>query len=942
MRAFWLSLFTLFICLSFAQIVAPPVMPEGQMQLPQDEDILTGTLENGIKYFIVENSMPANRAELRLYVDVGSIVEDEDQVGLAHFTEHMAFNGTKHFDRTEVVDYLTSIGMGFANGLNAMTSFDFTMYQLKIPTDNKEQLDKGFLILSDMAHNVSFLPDELESERGVIIEEWRMGQNAQSRISDKVSKVRFAGSRYADRSPIGTYEILSTFTRDEIVRFYEDWYRPDLQSVIVVGDLPKEEALALVKKHFAHIPPHENPRTRETYRVPDFPEARAVVATDPEYPYSTITASWARADKSLKTYEDYYLQLHESLFFDMLNARLTELSQSEDPPFSFAYGYSGSMLKGMTSTDLMAYTAAGKNREALKTLLTEAERIRQHGFSLSELERSKTRVLRQMERAVEQSSTRESSAIVWQIFAGVSGDDAIMSAQQDLDIAALMMGMVNLDLINRIVDELITEDNLTISYTANEGAGITHPTEEELLAVYSEVSASEIMPYEDREVSRPLMEEKPKAGKITKRKTHKKSGIKEWTLSNGAKVYSKKTDFKKDEIRFVAKSPGGYSRYDVDKSYVARQLEDYLHSSGVGEMDKTELSRILTGKIASASPYVGRYYEGMGGHASPKDLEVMFELIHEYSTNPRFDQVSLNSHINRSRAFYENQASDPQTAFSDALREYSANHHPMAGATKVEHLEALNLEDLQAVFEDRFADFSDFSFFFVGNFDEELLEEYVKTYIASLPKLKRKDKIVDAKIRKFKGINIARFTKGSSESAQVAHATTGKICLRDANRSKIEAMLLVLNERLREDIREEMGGVYVVQAWQGYEQHPKDEYEITIYMACAPENVDELNAAIFETVESVRRGDFDTSYVDAAKQVLKKRYEENLSKNNYWLGHIVNNVYGREKIDAFLNMDARYDKINKKIVAKTAKKYLRFDKNRLTVIMVPENGAATE
>ncbi len=938
MRAFWLSLFTLIVCLSFAQTV----IPEGQMLLPQDENILSGVLENGIKYYIVENSQPANLAELRLYVDVGSIVEDDDQVGLAHFTEHMAFNGTKHFDRTEVVDYLTSIGMGFANGLNAMTSYDFTMYQLKIPTDNKEQLDKGFLILSDMAHNVSFLPDELESERGVIIEEWRMGQNAQSRISDKVSKVRFAGSRYADRAPIGTYEILTTFTRDEIVRFYEDWYRPDLQSVVVVGDLPQEEALALVEKHFAHIPPHENPRPRETYRVPDFPEARAVVATDPEYPYSTITASWTREDKSLKTYEDFYLQLHETLFFDMLNARLGELSQSENPPFSMAYGYSGSMLKGLNSTDLMAYAATGKNREALSTLLTEAERVRLHGFTMSELDRSKTRVIRQLERAVEQSSTRESSAITWQIFSGLSGDDAIMSPQQSLDLGLLMMGMVNLDYINRLVDELITEENLTITYTANEGVDITHPTEEQLLAVYSEVLDTEIEPYEDKEVVQDLMEEKPEPGKIVKRKTRKKSGIEEWTLSNGAKVYLKKTDFKKDEILFRAQSPGGYTRYDADKTYTARLLEDYLSSSGVGEFDSTELGRIRTGKIANVLPYVSRNFEGMSGQASPKDLEFMFELAHEYATNARFDQKSLNSFINRNRPFYENLASNPERAFFNSLNEHSECHHPMSGSIDVDKLDALTLEDLQDIYNDRFADFSDFRFFFVGNFDEELMEEYVETYLASLPKVRRKDKIVDAKIRKFKGKHEVRFSKGASESAQVAHMTNGRIRQNDKNRSRIDAMLTVLNEKLRENIREELGGVYVVQAWQSYSQHPKEEYEITIYMACSPENVDELNEALFETIECVRKGDFDQSYVDSAKLVLKKRYEENISQNRYWQANIINNVLDRKKIDGFLNMQKRYDKINKRTVVRAAKKYLNFGKNKLTVIMVPEKSAITE
>jgi zinc protease len=938
MKVLWLSILSMALCFAFAQI------PEqiAQIPLPEDPDILTGVLQNGISYYIMENPKPENRAELRLFVDVGSIVEDEDQKGLAHFTEHMAFNGSTHFGRSEVVDYLASIGMGFANGLNAMTSYDFTMYQLKIPTDNQEQLEKGFLILSDMASEVSFTEQELEKERGVIIEEWRMGQGAQSRISDAISAVRFAGSRYADRAPIGTYEVLTSFTRDEIVRFYEDWYRPDLQSVIVIGDLPKEESLALLEQYFAQIPAKENPRPREVYTVPHYPEARAVVAIDPEYPYSTITASWARERKEFKDVGDYYKLLHEKLFFDMLNSRLEELSLLEDPPFSAAFGHSSSMLKGLSSTELMAYTGEGKNREALRVLLTEAERIRRHGFQASELERAKVRLTRSLESEAEKSGTRESASIVWSLFGTLLMGNANMSAQQELELAAQLLPAIQLEAVNGIVDNLITEDNLTISYTGTEKEGVEHPSEEELLSVYQEVMDTEIAPYVDSVVTQPLIAQIPTPGKIVHRQELARGGITKWQLSNNITVYSKKTDFKADEVLVSAKSVGGFSRYGIEVAKAAQQLGNYLDASGVGEFDSNDLSRILAGKLASASLNLSMFHEGLSASASPRDMEVMFQLIHQRATNPRFDDSSLTSYVNRMKPFMENMANNPEQAFFDSLSAYASDHHPMAEALKVEDLSRLSLEQLRLVHADRYADFSDFVFFVVGNFDEEQLEEYLCTYLATLPTARRKDKFVDPKIKLIKGTKEVRFQKGNSESAHVAHITNGKIKINQQNSVDLAATSLVLNEKLRENIRENMSGVYVVQASYSLSDGPDDKYNLFIYMACDPARVDELNQAIYATVDSLRNGLFDEKYVSSAKAVLQKRYEESISNNRYWLSRMQDNHFRKVELDSFLDNPDYYEGISKKDIVNTAKKYLDFDKNKISLIMTPNTAPIKE
>jgi len=931
MKYYWLCILLLAFCLLSATLT-PQI---AQIPLPVNPDILHGTLENGIKYYIVQNAKPANRAELRLYVDAGSILEDEDQLGLAHFCEHMAFNGTTHFAKSEVVDYLASIGMGFANGLNAMTSYDFTMYQLKIPTDNRDQLEKGFLILSDMAHLVSFDEDELERERGVIIEEWRMGQDASSRVRDKISEVAFAGSRYATRSPIGTYESLTTFGRDEIVRFYNDWYRPDLQTVLVVGDLPKEEALELVTEYFGKIPVHPNPRPREVFSVPEHPEARAVVATDPEYQYSSIDASWSREHSQYQTLGDFYQNLHELLFFSMLNNRFEELSNSEAPPFSLAYGYSGTMMKGLAQTTLSAYTGEGKNRTALNVLLSEAERVRRHGFLPSEFERAKVELIRKLEADVEKSSTMDSGALVWGFIGTLMHDNTYMSPQGILELTMQFLDGVELENINSLVDDYITEDNLTISYTSFDKEGSVHPSTIELLDVYNEVLASEIEPYEDLVVEAPLMEKAPKAGKITKRKTHKASGIQEWTLSNGAKVYSKKTDFKADEVLFSANSKGGYSRYPQQMIYDAQNLGSYLGSSGVGEFDISSLNRVLSGKIANLNFNVALYEEGLYGGASPRDLQTLFELIYLNATQPRFDAKAFNSFITRMKPWYENQMNSPEKAFSDSLGWLMFDKHPMRKPFNMEDLNNLSLQNMETIFKDRFGNFGDFNFYFVGNFDEKLLEEYCKTYLASLPAKKKKDKQIDKGIRFFGGHKSASFAKGSSESANVSHVSTGKYVNTTDNKVAINAMINVLNEKLRENIREDMSGVYAIQAWQEYMYFPKDEYYISLWMSCSPARVDELNDAIFAVIDSVRTGNYDERYIVSSKAVLEKRHEESISQNRYWLNNMSSNVINGKPLDSFLNNPKRYAKINRKLINDAAKKYLDFGKNKLSIIMVP-------
>lgn len=907
-----------------------------QIPLPQDPNLITGKLANGLTYYIIRNAKPEKIAELRLYVDAGSANEDDDQLGMAHFTEHMAFNGTQNYRKSEVVEYLSSIGMGYYNGLNAMTSYDFTMYQLKIPTDNKEQLNKGFHILSDMAYRVSFEPEEIERERGVIIEEWRMGQNANSRVNDILNKVRFAGSRYAQRSPIGTYEVLSTFKHETLKRFYQDWYRPDLQSVVVIGDFVPEEILGLIETYFGVIPAPENPRPVQDFPVPDHPDPRAVVATDPEFPYGMIQLSWKRDYTSFTTLADYHRELAETLCFMMLNDRFQEISRGDNPPYTMAVSHSDNMLKGLANTNLFAITGEGRILQALRVLVSEAERVRSHGFVPSEFERAKTKLISQLEKQVLEMNTRDSDDLVWELFDTLTHGEIYVGPEQTLQLTQALLQMLDISLVNAVIDELITEDNLTVCYASIDRPGMQHPTEAELLAVVTEVRAEQHEAYEDSEISEPLIETIPVPGRVVKETLDKQSGIRKWVLSNGVTVYAKPTTFKADEILFSATSPGGRSSYTPEEMMAASILGFYSDESGFGPFDSNALSKALAGKFARVSFNVDDYQEGISGNAAPKDLETMFQLLYQKATKPRFNNETFTSIATRLRPWIENASKDPQSVFTDTLDVLLYNNHPLKRNMRAEHLDAMQIGQLQKIFGERYADFSDFTFFFVGNFSEAELKQLACTYLANLPAAGRKEKSFDARLRTIQGKKEVRFLRGSSDRSFVSHATSSKYKITPENAVALNAAQIVVNEKLRENIREQLSGVYVIQAWNTIQRFPKPTCVTQILMACSPDRVDELNQAIFATLDSLKAGFIDERYITSARNTMIKRHDENINSNRYWMTSMESNFLNGRPLDTFMGHPARYARLNKAKITKAIKDYMNFNTNRLTVIMLPE------
>jgi len=932
MKRIYLGLILICCILNLGAIIPPEYT---SYPLQQDPEVISGTLDNGLKYYIKQNAKPEKRLELRLYINAGSIVEDDDQRGLAHFVEHMAFNGTKNFPRTEMVDYLTSIGMGYHNGLNGGTSYDYTVYEFKLPTDDENKMRKGISILSDIAWQVSFEPSEIERERGVIQEEWRLGQSAQQRIQDQIDKVRFAGSRYAERNPIGTIENIKTFKPESLIRYYQDWYRPDLETVFIVGDCDPQKMESLVKEYFGIIPKRENPRPRLSYPVPDNIEPRAVTVLDKEQPYTMLRSTWKVKTAPVTDLISLYNEMKQDLFFTMVNSRLQELSQQPDPSFSYAYMYNTNWLQGFNATDCIMIANEGRSEDAFRTLITELARIRQYGYQSAELERAKQIMIRQAEKWVADKPTMDSEDVIWELLNAVMSGDTIISAEFYEQMLKGLINEIALSEVNDIVDDVITSENLTLSLAGTDKPGANYPSQEELLAIYHQAITQELEPWEDITVNEPLLETIPQPGKINKEKVFPKSGIKQWKLSNGVTIYSKKTDFKADEVILVAQSPGGKAKLKPEDYKAAEIITQYFDVSGFGNFDAPALQKALAGKIVYVYPTISTYYEGWRGSCSPQDLELMFQLLYQYNYAPRFNEEAFSTAVASTRAWIQNRLLEPSNAFFDTLFVLMFNNHPLKRNLHPEELDSITLKQIKDIFQERFGDYTDFTFYVVGNFDEEQLKNYCQTYLANLPVKGRKEKMTDVGIRAFTGKKEIIFNKGTERSF-VSNVTNNKASISPQNNVQQSALQMIAYEKLRENVRENMSGAYVVEIQSSYDYMPEPGIFTFTWMGCNPDRARELNAATFATLDSLKNGLFADKYIESTKTTLHKKYEENIKSNRYWVTNMSENISHNLPIDCFLDYPALYDKLNKKAITKTAKQYYVFDKSLLTVYMFPE------
>jgi len=910
--------------------------------LPVDPKVRIGTLANGIRYYIRQNPKPEKRAELRLVVNAGSVLETDEQLGLAHFVEHTAFNGTTHFAKNDLVKYLQSIGVRFGADLNAYTGFDETVYILPVPTDTARIVDQAFTILEDWARGQLFDSAEVVNERGVVREEWRLGKGAGDRMLHQWLPIALKGSRYAERLPIGNEESIMSATPARLRSFYKSWYRPDLQAVIAVGDFKPADMEAQIKKHFAGISKPANPPKRPSPAVPPNKEPLIAVASDKEATSSDVSLMFKLPAEKTKTVGDYRRLLMERLYLGMLNDRLEEISQKPDAPFLGAGASKGNLIG--RNTDAFTLSAGVKDggiERGLEALLEEAKRVDQFGFLQSELDRQKESLVRGYERAYAERDKSQSASFVQEYVDNYLNGEPIPGIEYEYKLVQQLVPTISLAEVNKLASNWITDENRVVIAQSPQKDSVKIPTRAELLAAFQRAAQATVQAYTEDLSGSALLDRAPTAGKIISTRSIPNVGVFEWKLSNGARVLVKPTDFKADEVQFGAFSPGGTS-LAPDSNYMSAALASQIMSiSGVGKFNRTDLQKKLAGKVASAGASIGETTEGLRGTASPKDLETMFQLIYLDFTAPRFDSSAYEAFKNQVGPFLANRSSDPDQVFSDTVTSTMTQHNfrsrPLTATTFAE----VNPHKSFEFYKDRYADASDFTFVFVGNVDSTTLKPLVETYLASLPALNRKETFRDNGGAPPKGIVEKVVHKGVEPKANTIIDFTGACESSPETRFAIRALTELFQIKINETLREQLGGAYSPSVGGGCNKIPRQEYSITVQFNSAPDNVEKLTKSVFALIDSLKKQPPSQPDVDKVKEQLIRSREVDVKQNMYWLNNILGREQAGEDISTLLGpYDAMIRSLTPAQIQQAAQKY--FDVNNYArFILLPDAGKTT-
>ncbi len=922
-------------------LLLSPTSVLGFQELPLDPTVKIGTLDNGFTYYLKENPLPEKRVEFRLAIKAGSILEDDDQQGLAHFTEHMLFNGTKNFQKNDLIDFLQKMGLEFGGDLNAYTSFDETVYILPIPTDDPTNLDKALTVLSDWAHQATFDNEEIDKERGVVMEEWRLRLGASERMRQQVWPITLAGSRYAERLPIGKPEVLENFEYDAAKRFYRDWYRPDLMALVAVGDFDAAEMEEKVKNLFGKIKGPKNPKERVYYSRPDFEGTRIAVASDEEATGNTISVEFIQkgTTKTENTLASFRKGVMRGLFSNMINQRMNELVQSENPPFQFSFsGYGGTLGHEKSAYSIYVSVKDDQFKEGLKAAVSANERVRRYGFTQGELERTIALYRNSYERGVKEADKAESWRMVGTYVNHFLNGGSLLNAQQRLDNLNAVIPTIKLEEINALIKGWITNDNRTIEINAKAEDADKIPTEDELLAILDNAKDdNSIQPYAEEKLASSLLTELPKAGSVVSESTNEVTGITEMVLSNGVELYLKPTDFKNDEIRLNAFSFGGGSLYDASEIMTIQMAGQVVSQMGIGEFNAIDLNKFMTGKTASVNASIGLYDESVSGFSSIKDLETFMQMLHLKFTTARKDEKAFSSWLGRTKNLYANVTSSPDFKFSVQMQKimYGADN-PWLAVPSPELLDEIKLDRILTIYKERFADASNFKFVFVGNIEMDKFKPLVEKYIASLPASGSNETYKDINLSPRKGKISENVYVGVDDKSQVNIILSGDYEYDLESNGLMNAIAGILSNKMIETLREEMGGVYGAGANASISGYPDPQFSFSISFPCKPENVEALTQAALNELEKIKNGDFSDEDLQKIITARKQNFEESIKQNGFWSNAMGSYLKNGDEFEEILKGNERADAITKEAIVAAANKYLTKE-NIITVTKLPES-----
>ena len=906
-----------------------------QTLLPLDPAVRTGKLANGFTYYIRHNEEPKNRVLMYLVNNVGSVLEDEDQRGLAHFMEHMNFNGTKHFPHNELVDYLQKAGVRFGADINAYTSFDETVYQLPIPSNNPEILKGGMEIMRDWADEALLDPTEIDKERGVVLEEKRLGKGAGERMRRVYWPVLLENSRYAVRVPIGLDTVLDNFKRPTIARFYHDWYRPDLQALIIVGDVNADSLVKVVKATFGDLknPAHERPRTK--YTVPLTGKNQFIAVTDREMTSTAAEVIIKHPLPPLRTAADYRNAIVQGLFNQMLGERYAELSRQADPPFiNGSAGISG-FMGGLDSYDASVVAKPGELEKGFKAVWRETERVKRFGFTATELERAKTAYLNNVEESLKEKNKTNSQSFVQEYQEYFLNDIAAPGISAEYDLTKNDLSGITLSEVNDLAAAYIKPVNRDILIQAPEKDKNSLPDEATVNSWLKAVEGENMQPYQDEVSKKPLLSVQPVAGKIVGAQQDKALNITTLTLSNGIKVLLKPTDFKNDEIRFSAFAQGGTSLSSDADFQSASYAAGIIAACGLGNYNSTELDKYLEGKEVNVRPYIAERFEGINGVATPKDLETAMQMIYAYFTEPREDTAIFKGIMARSMAGMANRASDPNSVFSDTVSAVMGNYNIRRTGPTLQKLNQIDLDKAYHIYKERFADAGNFTFTFVGSIDTGTIKPLLEKYLGSLPAANQHEQAKDLNIHPPSGKVEKTVYKGSEPKATVYLVYTGQYDYSPENNTKMDAMKEVLEIRLLQRLREDESGVYSPGVEENTTKLPHQRYSFIVHFGCAPQNVEKLIASALDEINKLRTDGPLQENIDKWRAEDKTSFEPQLKTNGFWLGYLNGQLQNDEDLNELNKYNLLLDEVKPGDVKAMAGKYLSGD-NYIRLVLMPD------